>query len=319
MPFYQWNSKLSRWTDYQYSDTYNTKDNIKSVTLNVLFNEHNGNSYKSNIIFSKERYEHILNELSKSGADIITLNEVTKMFLRMIEECEWVRQNYFISEISLVNDEISCVYPFGNLIITKLPPSDCQIIKVHTLPRFIVTGIFNIKNKDDKMIKFSVSSGHLISRVENFKKRECQMDNLVLNLSYLNTDVNIIQGDMNYHSESELKPIGYCDAWKQLYDIKENPGYTFDSKINHMHQEMWYGFENRRMRLDRVFMSNKNTLKVAKMKVIFNEPVYENNDCYVHKKWYEKILSFVTDTSKNKETYLFSSDHFGLETVFELC
>lgn len=38
-----------------------------------------------------------------------------------------------------------------------------------------------------------------------------------------------------------------------MYDIESDPGYTFDTKYNKMINEIYWGFEGRRMRLDRVF------------------------------------------------------------------
>ena len=45
------------------------------------------------------------------------------------------------------------------------------------------------------------------------------------------------------------------------HSLEENPGYTFDSKYNAMINEIYWGFEGRRMRLDRIFMTN-NLFKV---------------------------------------------------------
>ena len=67
----------------------------------------------------------------------------------------------------------------------------------------------------------------------------------------------IVQGDMNFHSEGETQIAEkrqFKDAWLMRYDLKENPGYTFDSDYNSLINELFWGFEKRRMRLDRILL-----------------------------------------------------------------
>ena len=58
--------------------------------------------------------------------------------------------------------------------------------------------------------------------------------------------------------------------------MEENPGYTFDALENLMINEIYWGFERRRMRLDRIlfFASENSTLKVNGTRLCFNEPIY---------------------------------------------
>ena len=324
MVFYKWNIQSKKWTESIYLNTSHAIHKIKCIAFNVLFNEKNGVAYRSNVVYSNDRYTDTLEKLFYSSADIITLNEVTKTFLKMVEECEWVRESYFISEITEIDDNNSSIFPFGNLILTKIPPSLCKIFKVLTLKRPIITGVFNVQNTEGKKIKFSLSSAHLISMANNYDQRKEQIMTISEEISKLDTDVNILQGDMNFHSETEnayVDSIGYNDVWTYLYDINKDPGYTFDSQKNLMNQEIWLGFENRRMRLDRVMISSKNVFDIVEMKIIFNEPIYKTCKIFEKIGLWKAFVSllydlFESNAYRQKEDYLFNSDHFGLETTF---
>ena len=79
------------------------------------------------------------------------------------------------------------------------------------------------------------------------------------------------------------------------------------------------------MRLDRIFYSN-NVFEVKEMKVIFDTPIYgDGEQKKSEKKGYLKGgLSFISDTIfgrnlfREKEKYLFKSDHFGLRACLKL-
>ena len=44
-----------------------------------------------------------------------------------------------------------------------------------------------------------------------------------------------------------------------------------------MINELWWGFEGRRMRLDRIFFSS-NVFEVKEMQVIFDKPIHGNGE-----------------------------------------
>lgn len=63
------------------------------------------------------------------------------------------------------------------------------------------------------------------------------------------------------------------DCWLQKYSLEDNPGYTFDAHANRMINDIYWGFEKRRMRLDRILYQGKN-MKVDEIKIVMNEPIY---------------------------------------------
>jgi len=112
MVFYSWNKQLSAWKQYECKTTLHRINTIKSVTFNVLFDKWKGKMYKENVIYSHDRYTDTLKKLSKQYADIITLNEVTDTLLKLIENCDWVREKYFISEITEIKKDESSIQEY---------------------------------------------------------------------------------------------------------------------------------------------------------------------------------------------------------------
>ena len=71
-------------------------------------------------------------------------NEVTRTFYQIIQESEWVRKEYWISDFF----ESVQKKGFGNLLICRIQPICLVSIKVSTLPRNIETGFFLLKGSE---------------------------------------------------------------------------------------------------------------------------------------------------------------------------
>ena len=87
----------------------------------------------------------------------------------------------------------------------------------------------------------------------------------------------IVQGDLNFHEEAETEIAikrGFKDAWLEKYDLAENPGFTFDAKFNSLINELYWGFEKRRMRLDRIMIKGQQ-LTVKNINIVMDSPVFE--------------------------------------------
>lgn len=108
-----------------------------------------------------------------------------------------------------------------------------------------------------------------------------------------------------------------------MYDIESDPGYTFDTKYNKMINEIYWGFEGRRMRLDRVFYDS-SCLQVQQFKVIFDFPIVGEKEEVQRNGFFKGGIAFLADVlfGKNafreKEKYLYRSDHFGLVVTLSI-
>jgi endonuclease/exonuclease/phosphatase family metal-dependent hydrolase len=321
MVFYRWNgSEWSRQSSTTTSESNKLKT-LNTVTLNVLFDKWNGKDYKTHIAYPEERHNDTIKKLGEMGADIITLNEVTESFLKKLEESEWVRKDYYLSESTKTKGGLSTIHPFGNLILTKLPPQRTYCISVQNLKRPVVAATFTVNSK-----MFSVSSIHLSAHDKNADKRKSQLK-MVKNFldRIIGSGIpHLLQGDFNLHSEEEseqLEGLNLTDAWSTLHNLEEEPGYTFDSDLNSLVKEI-LPLESRRMRLDRVLYSTPtgNNFKVTETKLVFNEHIYPKTEHI--KGWFETIatpLWYVAGyTTAKKESYLFNSDHFGIQSTITL-
>ena len=316
--FYKWSNENLKWVAHEpISSTQHNLNILKTITFNILFDNWNGKDYKTNIVHSEERYKNTLLKLEQYDADIITLNEVTLTFVKLAEKCEYIKKNYFISQTT-ENYNYNTNISYDCMILTKLSPEKCYVFDISPKRNLVITSTFNIIN-NNKHLKISVSAVHLSALSKNYIKRQKEFNIINENLKNINTDVHIIQGDFNFHEEFEtdyITQLDFHDAWRQIYNIKENPGYTFDSKKNLMIKEMFYGFEQRQMRLDRVVLSSLNTLKIKNIEIIFDTPIFETTKDTQNKNWINTLLSTILVT--HKEQYLFNSDHFGLYTIFEI-
>lgn len=103
----------------------------------------------------------------------------------------------------------------------------------------------------------------------------------------------IFLGDLNLHLRGETAVLlrnGFLDCWVELKG--DDVGYTWDPQVNGM-INMVLPFDNRRMRLDRIAVSNGSDLKAESISIFANQKLEGS--------W-----------------YLYPSDHFGLEATFSI-
>ena len=166
---------------------------------------------------------------------IATFNEATLNFYKMLQRSEWVQKEYWVSPFEHVNENGSF-----NVIIARIPPIFCRKIVVEDLPREILTFYFLIKRKF-----ISVSSTHLTSLAKNHERRKNQLIRLKEALQIDLPCVQIIQGDLNIHSEEEngnIQKVEFRDSWLEKHNLEEDPGFTFDGEKNSLIHEVYWGW-----------------------------------------------------------------------------
>jgi endonuclease/exonuclease/phosphatase family metal-dependent hydrolase len=301
------------------SETYHQVKDLSLITYNVLLDTMDGKNRLFPYIFqSAIRYRKILDELKERQPLFISLNEVTNTMLEMVENEDWIQQNYHMS----VNKPIGRI---GNVLLSKLKPKSTHLISVHKLDSEpILTNTYNMDVNGNKFT-MTVSSLHLTSIDKNYKIREQQFNELHDELLIINKDgPHILMGDMNFHSEDENKVFlskGYVDCWLRINDHKE--GYTFDAKKNKLIQIMFFGMEHRRMRLDRVLIYDvNNKLNIKNMEIIGTEPIFPEREYKGKSKLYGWYLLLRGLNPRNSEEiygrYLYNSDHYGLTAELEI-
>jgi poly(A) polymerase len=237
---------------------------------------------------SPKRFAHEMVILEDLDADVICLNEVTPMFLKMLLEQEWVRTDYFVSDAFVPNSDYKTVHdsvfsegvPMGNVILSRFPMS---------LSKFEFSYKANCK-RDAIVATFddlTICAVHLSAWKQLYERRYTQLQELT---SHLPTQNTVILGDLNFQVEAENVTISKCDYVDMWTATEKDPfGYTWDSVTNHMIQRI-IPFMNKSMRLDRIIMSERSKWETDQIRIFANEPVEQNR-------------------------YLFCSDHYGLITT----
>jgi len=277
--------------------------NITLGCYNVLFP---GKSRLAQTITSdQQRYTYQIDELlPQMDIDILALSEVTKTYIDRLMRSKWVQENYYIFN----PNKIAFQQFFGNLILSKFP------MKCYAMDNLIYGRIAVGLVKPLKRPSFLVLSIHLIAFEKNHSIRRKQLKQILEALkSYSNKDdpffedfqsavLNknvILMGDLNFHLKHENSLVyenNLIDLWSET---NEGDGYSWDTANNSLINFI-LPFDNRRMRLDRIFFMEGatffQTLPSEKMLIFGNKKIFP-----------KKIIS-----------YLMGSDHFGLKVKIGL-
>ena len=174
---YRYSPETQSWEVSQTSNETHQIDNLSLVTYNVLYvtnvllNTLTGTHRLFPYIFQDEtRYRSILDELKTIQPLFISLNEVTRYMLDMIEKEDWIQENYYMS----VDKPIA---KHGNVLLSRLNPTSAHLITLPELPKPVITNVFNV-NLNDKTFQMTFSSVHLTSIDTNYKIRERQFSAL---------------------------------------------------------------------------------------------------------------------------------------------
>lgn len=211
-------------------------------------------------IGSEERYKKLITEISRLDATILGLNEVSQMSLQMLLDSEFVRANYYVTELpSNVNTTLNG--PHGCVLLSKLPFEACYALEPHPSKprpelqfRKPVVGVMQVAGQ-----RIAVCSLHTLAYQSpgNMTVRAQQIQQAVSFLQGLDVQARFVMGDLNMHYVAEDAVIinnGLLDCWAETHFGSEgdaHPGYTFDASNNKMIPRYIPG-ETRCMRLDRI-------------------------------------------------------------------
>ena len=270
---------------------------ISLGSYNVCFAPKN---YLIQMIMSNDtRYKYQIDELfPQLDLDIIALSEVTEDYIKMLLESKWIQINYSIFDPK--KPIFKCFS--GNLILSRYP------MKCYSMYD-IINGRIAIGLIISSQASILILSVHLLAYEVNHVIRQQQLARILQGLkaysdktdlcyeyfksAVLNKNI-IIMGDLNFHMKSEDKLLidnELLDLWTETNELEN--GYTWDSMRNNL-IKFWV-FDNRRMRLDRIMITEGSTL--------FYKLSNEKMELFGTKKVFPK----------RKLSYLMGSDHFGLK------
>ena len=263
---------------------------IRLATLNILADCFSGLIEMA--IRSPERYEWLCRGLTQLDATIIGLNEVTANAVRQLQECPFVRENYFLTESSRAEGRR---FPHGCVILSKLPLLEVFEVAVTGNPRSAVVVKVQLSSASDQCAYICSSHTTPHEAPKNATLRAQQIRDIVHVLEPLGLPY-VILGDLNFYhpfEDSVVLEHRFVDAWAQTHFSNQppfndaDPGFTFDA-IRNTFIPYYIPGAHRQMRLDRILFSHGFPgTAISPCSLWANEPI-------------------------RADSYLFPSDHFGL-------
>jgi tyrosyl-DNA phosphodiesterase 2 len=261
-----------------------TVSTLKIITQNIWFDRYEQHT----------RYTELLKQLNEADADVICLQEVIKPFLQLVTESDWIRERYFISDVTGYTLE-----RYGVMILTRLPVDHFCFTRLPTqMGRSLIHALFELG--DGK--RFGVATVHF----ESLGNRDLRAQQISIAAQVLDEryDDAVLCGDFNFDSDRNFArndrlplenahliksfPRGQ-DVWAALNP--NDAGKTFDSTVNRMirHHEV--------MRYDRFMLTHKSDKA--------QEHNWQATDIAL---FGDKRIKFDADCGRD----VFLSDHFGL-------
>ena len=263
---------------------------VRLATLNILADCFSGLIEMA--IRSTERYEWLCRGLAQLDATIVGLNEVTANAVRQLQECPFVRENYFLTESSRAQGRR---FPHGCVILSKLPLLEVFEVSVTGNARSAVVVKVPLPNASDQYAYICSSHTTPHEASKNAQLRAQQIRDIVHVLEPLGLPY-VILGDLNFYhpfEDSVVLEHRFVDAWAQTHFSNRSPfndadpGFTFDA-IRNTFIPYYIPGAHRQMRLDRILFSHGFPgTAISPCCLWANEPI-------------------------RADSYLFPSDHFGL-------
>ena len=257
-------------------------------------------------IRSAERYEWLCHGIINLNPTILGLNEIAATAFERLQECSFIRENYYIIQTFEENNtdnssqmktspNPNLLFPHQCIILSKLPLIETFAISVSGRKREAIVGKVQLGSTTETCVYICAHHATPYQTVKNAQLRAQQVRDIIGVLEPLNHPF-IIMGDLNLNYEFEDAVVidnKLIDAWAQTHFSNQHPfndkdlGYTFDALKNTFIPYYIPG-ACRQMRLDRILFSHGfPAFAVTPCIMWANEPIKSDN-------------------------YLFPSDHFGL-------
>ncbi|CAF5048800.1 unnamed protein product, partial [Rotaria sp. Silwood1] len=178
-------------------------------------------------IRSAERYEWLCNGIINLNPTIIGLNEVTITALQRLQECSFIRENYFITEIfdGNNNGNTNLLFPHWCVILSKLPLIEVFAISVSGRKREAIVGKVQLGSTIETCVYICAHHATPYKKVQNTQLRAQQIRDIIDVLVPLNHPF-IIMGDLNLYYEFEDTIVidnKLIDAWAQTHFSSKYP------------------------------------------------------------------------------------------------
>lgn len=265
---WRFNRETDAWVPATDAPENITATELTVATYNVWFAE----------FWFRERCRAWLGIVKNCHADAIAVQEITPDSLALILQQDWVRENYFISDITG-----ETVDPYGVVLLSRFPLHN---LSLHRLPstmyrQLIFADIFLNGHP------LKLASVHLESQKSSTAIRAEQLSLIFPQLE--TAPAAILMGDFNFcatWSENDHLDPRYVDLWAKLRPGEA--GYTEDTDINLMRLEQ--KGKEKQVRFDRILLhTTKSAIwQPQSIELLGTKPIFPHNP------------------------HVFPSDHFGL-------
>ncbi|HET9622150.1 MAG TPA: endonuclease/exonuclease/phosphatase family protein [Kofleriaceae bacterium] len=238
---------------------------LRVLTWNVWFGGH----------MFEERRDALFVELARRRPDVVALQEVTPELLEALLEQPWLRAEWQISTRAVSHYDVAILsrQPIRQLAQIDLPSGMGRNLVLAKL----ACGL-------------TVATVHLESTAPEAAARAAQLRIIQPALLDHHPDVLLV-GDMNFSPDNALETAAldprFIDVWPALHGAA--PGYTMDSDVNLMRQQVKSTPTHRR--IDRMFVRSE--------------------------RWRAESIELVGTQAFDLDG-TFVSDHFGLEASFRV-
>jgi endonuclease/exonuclease/phosphatase family metal-dependent hydrolase len=302
---------------------------FRVLTWNVLMDEFN--EHVPGVIHTSSRHKYIVHLVTTECPELICFNEVDADFLARLCQNEVVRERYLLTDCAAEECSAGSVHravagetlgrDWGNVILLRKDFPALTGFSTHLIKGEIgrVDSVVLSLHLGDK--RLAVISAHLQSRAENSHIRRSELELIFSALSLPaqqaesqdfpegvalvpKPDQILLLGDLNMHSEHEnvlFDGTLFHDVWLKLGNLPQD-GVTWDGQGNSLIQRMYCGIDDRRMRLDRLWLSADDGGVVQPSRIeIFGRALVPDD--------------FLDPGLLDRPRYLTPSDHYGLMTT----
>jgi len=230
----------------------------------------------------KSRFAALLEQIQQCDADVIALQEMTHNTLDLLVKSDWVRRDYWISDVRGITFR-----SYGVVLLSRLPIASMRLVDLQSAMDRKVLSI----DLCSELRTVRVAAVHLESTKERAIFRQRQLNAIFPQLD--SADDAVLMGDFNLCStwpeENKHLDDRYIDMWPAL---REDPGWTVDTDRNQMTFDAKK--KEKSVRFDRVLLRTRGDYwRPQSIKLLGDEPINEGYPV-IH-----------------------PSDHFGLSATIE--
>ncbi len=254
-------------------------DTLTIASYNILSNLHEADKIHTDL-----RLPAIVDELMRTNADLIALQEVTPESIAFILATDWSK-DYFISETTTANN----VKPYGNLLMSRWAFN--LVEHQFSGHKRVLVGTWQLNDR-----AVHLANVHLTSdRGENALQKRLQQ--LATVIGYLERQVGdcLIVGDFNTRDNEQDEIVNYAnfsDLWQQLHP--DEAGDTFNPDLNPL--AMLMSLAGKPARFDRILLRR--------------DPAANYQP--------RSVELFGCEPVSDKTNQIYPSDHFGIYGVLQV-